>query len=245
MSSPERKRCAVSVCSVEWKVHSERSDVRVASQPIFEQAELDDIRRFVWKMREQWQQHDGSSLWSLGTAAYRFQGSRDEYRAAVRPQNALFRRELGGVYRTLLSRLADVVGSRVKLMHEIAHPGFHILRFDQHASYDPGPAHYDVPHRRIPWLRADAVVDSPGLSFVIPIVLPRATTGLEVFAAWGRMKVAADATPLSQPYRPGTMYVFSGLWNHRISAVAGQPDEVRLTMQGHVVTINGEAIAFW
>jgi hypothetical protein len=239
------KQHTVTLCALGWNVHAERADVCVASRPTFTDAELALVERFVWNHREQWQRHETSSLWSLGCAAYRFAGTRDEYRAAVRVQNAVFRTELGGVYRTLLSCLSQIVGTRVRLLHEVAHPGFHILRFDEHRSYDPGSAHYDAPHRRIPWLRADAVIERPGLSFVVPIVVPRAPTGLEVFPAWEREKIPGHLEPLSQSYRPGTTYVFSGLWNHRIAPIAGDPDEVRLTMQGHIMSVSGQAIAFW
>ena len=130
-------------------------------------------------------------------------------------------------------------------MHEVAHPGFHILKFDEQRTFEPGAPHTDAPHRRVPWLDPSSIEECPGLSFVVPIELPRAPTGVELFPQWGGAAATAQISPLTQRYQCGTSYVFSGSWNHRIAPVSGDPDEMRLTMQGHLITVNGEVIAFW
>lgn len=205
---------------------------------------------FALRNREHWETVADSPLHSLGFPGYRFKGDRAEYLAQVIKRNDGLRRQLRPVYESVLAALSDALGERVSLVAEVAHPGLHILTFDRLPEYDPGDPHCDSPYVQIPWLRTDDIDPEGNLSFTLPLLLPSAGSGLEVYDHWVAQakwkEIDWESEPRQHiPYRLGSLYLLRGSRYHRIAPTTGNAGESRITIQGHLLRMGANLIAYW
>lgn len=90
------------------------------------------------------------------------------------------------------------------------------------------------------------------MSFTLPIRLPAKGSSLRV---WPNIRyqltpdhrAAAEATePLIVGYHLGQALVHSGHLLHQIGATESvTPDDVRITMQGHGLLVDGDIVCYW
>ena len=121
--------------------------------------------------------------------------------------------------------------------------------------------HFDMQYERVPFPeRARPGFERP-ISFTLPLVLPRRGGGLTTFDVTleqinafylrtGSSVTLDDLTPLLRPayhpYEPGTLVLHSGHMLHRIAPVSAvDPDDERITLQGHGVFYDGEWKLYW
>lgn len=212
--------------------------------------EAERVAAFVRRSSASWTRVASSPLRTLGFPAYRFDGDRTAYFACVVESNRVLRASVGKTIRRVLDAIGALLNEDIQLLYDVAHPGFHILAFDECPSYDPGPPHSDAPYLRVPWLNPQAVDPGDNLSFVVPVELPEAPCGLEIFPLWRTSRNAegeewTELEPTLYSYRIGYLYLFPGSWRHRLSPVKGSEGELRITLQGHLARLNGRLFAYW
>lgn len=235
-----------------WAELRELGDIRIPYKTVLDANAAAAVSAFVQRQRPLWSTEHVSPLRALGTPAYRFADTRAVYLQQVRPENELLRQNLSATYSAVLSALSTLFSERVVLSSEAAHPGFHVLEFCRFPFYEPGPPHTDAPFLRVPWRDPRLVDPSMNFSFVLPVALPRQPCGLEIslpqrYLPSPNAPDCAEARPasVSVPYSIGVLHVFAGSWLHRPSLASGTPQELRITLQGHVVRLNGRLIAYW
>lgn len=130
------------------------------------------------------------------------------------------------------------VPTRAKRMHGTAVMGFHIFDFESNGHQ--GTVHIDEPFRRIDW----GVEYSNPFSFTLALELPAVGGGMAYWSGYTDAELEyfneVQELPTGEclSYEVGKLYVHDGLTPHRIANFGDmKPDELRITIQGHGVTL--------
>ena len=125
-------------------------------------------------------------------------------------------------------------------MHGTAVMGFHIFDFLSNGAQ--GKPHIDGPFKRCDW----GVEYANPFSFTLALELPEVGGGFDYWEGYSDYEIeyyairgAAELPdPVRFPYEVGKLYVHDGLTPHRIANFGDmKPDECRITIQGHGVTL--------
>lgn len=189
--------------------------------------------------------------------------------------NPALRRELGWLYERLAQALSRHLQAPVVFAEPLALPGFHVFlahkAFEQPRALtyqawmqhrdDPetlsNPIHCDTPHGLFDWgMPPDQIDFENPISITLAISLPSSGAGMVV---WDLHR--NDTLNLSQDqlrhqleagsrhlhaYRLGHCAVHSGFQYHQIAPFHNvQPDDVRITLQGHGLRCRGQWRLFW
>jgi hypothetical protein len=216
----------------------------------------------VVAMRDEWLARNTDS-YTLGLATYLdVVGVEDpdaRYYDCVEDANAKLMRRFGPLYAALATTLVTYLGQSVRYLEsDLALPGFHIFERSSILTEPLDRAHFDVQHKYLRWpgdIDGDALI-----SFTLPVRLPQAGGGLETWdvtepfavaeARAGRRRTLqewmAASDPKRYPYRIGMLYVQPTMQLHRIAAVDHRADDdMRITLQGHGVRMDGAWILYW
>ena len=170
----------------------------------------------------------------------------DSYKANIKKCNDKLLEEFGELY----NKLGDYFGA--ELNPNIAYPGFHI--FGHEANGATASAHFDLPYERLPF--ADGNFSDPE-SFTIPIKSPSCGAGLNL---WPNIRHSSykdneiSLHNIGKPdyceYKYGKMYIHDGYTLHQIARGPKNDGmlrryEFRLTLQGHVITMNGKRYMYF
>ena len=182
------------------------------------------IARKVIDNRANW--IDRSNLfYTFGAAAYI--DNCMEYFVYLKRSNKILKKEFGD----LIDKLCDHFSA--KTHPEIALPGFHI--FDYRGNGIDASIHLDTPYKKLPIYSED--FENPR-SFTILIQKPNCGAGLNV---WGE-----DGVKNCVDYKLGNMYTHSCGLLHQIANTGNmEKNELRITIQGHLITIKGETYIYF
>jgi hypothetical protein len=167
----------------------------------------------------------------------------------------------GDLNERVRAALADNLGAPCAFAPPFARPGFHIWRVPGIPTRPEASLHFDMQYERVPFPeRARSGFDKP-ISFTLPLVLPRGGGGLTVwdvtvdqvnafYRRTGYSVTLDDLTLLltsrHHAYEPGTLVLHSGHMLHQIAPVPTvQPDDERISLQGHGVFYDGEWKLYW
>jgi len=217
--------------------------------------------------------HGKLPMYTLGAAAYLdlgfFAKPLEEYLAAA----GSVRRWAGDAVTVLMERVrAELelqLGERVEYFESLPSPGFHIFIGAAIPQTDCArvvsecaSSHFDLQYHYIPWERWFKAADfDRTLSFTLPLRLPEAGGGLEVWESLtlghlrdelarnafpDQISAAHRTPPRYVPYTVGSMIVHGG---HVLHQIAGVPymsamDE-RITLQGHAIFADGAWRLYW
>jgi hypothetical protein len=116
--------------------------------------------------------------------------------------------------------------------------GFHNFEFKSNGRQ--GNPHIDEPFKRIDW----GVEYTNPFSFTLALELPEVGGGLDYWrdcsdAQLDEFNAIGRLPPHTRfPYEVGKLYAYDGLTPHRIANFGDmKPDEARITIQGHGVTL--------
>ncbi|MEP0919091.1 hypothetical protein NC981_19860 [Leptolyngbya sp. DQ-M1] len=189
--------------------------------------------------------------------------------------NPVLRNHLGWLYDQLAETLSQMLQAPVCYPEGFALPGFHIFEsfpgFEQPQSllhdewfqqrYNPGviatPIHCDTPHLLFNWGASYNDIDfNHPISFTLAIALPQNGAGMYV---WDLHR--SETLGLSQEkvrnlldtrdkqlyrYQIGDAAVHSGYYYHQVAPFwQAQPDDVRITLQGHGLKCRGIWQLYW
>jgi hypothetical protein len=177
------------------------------------------------------------------------------YYARVPDENRLLACEFGDVLNDVLGALGRLTGRQVVTDPNLALPGFHIF---WGTSLVDTPTdrmnHFDIQYRALRWVGSWG--PEPPRSFTVPIVLPAGGSSLD---CWPIRYGDVDPSPHAHPqaacslehgttiwYELGKMLVHTDLWLHRIGRSNSRgPRDYRITLQGHLLEVNGNMVAYW
>jgi hypothetical protein len=193
--------------------------------------DTDNIVDKVFRLQQYWvPRSDEFPFYTLGRCSY-LDGKTPVYHEEIKTLNPILLKNFGNTYQIIIDYLSNQFKEPIELNNSLAHPSFHIFISDPFLLTHAGLWHQDIPHTT---LGLDPIDPH---SFTVAIKLPTGGAGIDY--------VENEL----QKYMP---YVEKGIINqdgkvlHRISSLkAYVPNEYRITMQGHLIRINGVLTMFW
>jgi hypothetical protein len=234
----------------------------ITSFDLLSNSECDSVVGRIHDLRPYWIPRCGAepcAFFTLGAASYM------DDRASLARLKSLYNPLLCGQFGELLERVRAALGRLVaepaRFEDALALPGFHIWQAPAIFTEPDASIHFDVQYRRIEWppeLRPDF---ERSLSFTLPISLPKLGGGLiywdlsydryrdqcERAGCWiDTREIIGDAVGTRHPYTPGVLVTHSGHVLHQIAPVSSvDPDDERITLQGHAVRCERQWILYW
>lgn len=195
------------------------------------------------------------------------------YRMAER-LNPLLDEHFGWLYRLLGERIATELEVQVAYPSRLARPGFHVFlahtqlehpralmhqewfvhRYDREGF--ASPIHCDTPHLVVDWSDMREVDRRYPISFTLAVALPRSGAGMFVWdvgieqSSWlpepVTRRLLEERAPREHRYSEGMFALHSGLFFHQAAPLRDlQPDDVRITLQGHGLPCDGAMQLYW
>ena len=202
---------------------------------MFTRAQLDidtrDIVDKVFKLRPYWIQRLEAPFYTLGRCAY-LDGKTPEYKQEIQELNPILLDQFQDLYGKTIAYMSTLVEEDIELDESLAHPSFHIVKTDPYFLEQGGKWHFDIPHETL-----GLGVQDP-LTFTTAILLPTGGAGIDY--------VSPDGTQAYLEYKEKGIIVHDGSVLHRIAPIRTYvPNEYRITMQGHIIRIDGKLKLFW
>jgi hypothetical protein len=226
---------------------------------VLSEAECAQARDDVHRMRELWLPRErGVPFYTLGAVSYldtRQDRSGKVYEELAEKYNALLMKEFGWLYQKLSAVLQTKLESEVYRSEKFALPGFHIFLahpFFQHD--DLAFKHFDLQYKLLKWRDPQLLDLANPLSFTMAVALPKHGGGMYKWDIPYSENVPKDeflakAGVLNRRllrYRIGVMILHKGHHLHQIAPFFNlQPDDERITLQGHIIRYAGKWIYYW
>lgn len=224
---------------------------------VLSDAECDRVRDTVLALRAQWaSRHVELPMYTLGVASYIDAiGEQPQYATLARASNPLFWQHFGWLYERVAAVLSRVLGEPVGYAETLSLPGFHVFLSAKAFEQAIGVIHFDLQYLQHDWRGQAADLDQP-LSFTLAITLPRRGGGLNTWnvshAEWIAQPgdtpadLARRHTAGYHAYQRGHLALHSGHLMHQIApAIDMQPDDERITLQGHGIRVDGVWRLYW
>lgn len=221
-------------------------------------AACDSVIAEVLRLRDRWIRRGTAEFYTLGAASYLDDDA--GYVARAAECNPILMARFAPLYAHLRERLARLLEAPVVMADGKAVPGFHVWGVPGIPTEPFASLHFDLQYQKLAWPDAPTAAMRP-LSFTLPLRLPRRGAGLSVWdttyeqvqAFYARSQFTGsldDLLPLFtervEPYVRGELIVHSGHVLHRIAAVPEvEPDDLRITLQGHGVLFGGAWHIYW
>ena len=193
--------------------------------------DLEKIHDTVILLREYWDHRSPQiPFYTLGKAAYLDENT-DAYFEGVKTVNPILKDYLGFMYDDLKDMLSAILREPVGTLPSVALPGFHVFPSDPVFLGMWGNWHVDIPHQTL------SLGNQEPWAFTVAITLPTGGAGQDR---------RIDNKEVYLEYEPGKMYLTNGETVHRITSYKEYvPNEYRVTLQGHLIRVDGSLIMFW
>ena len=220
-------------------------------------SECGDVAERMMQLSESWIQRAPVDFYTLGAASY-LDGAWDQgcYQERRKHGNQLLAQSFPRLYETLLSVLTGLIG-QAQFHPDLALPGFHVFAAKPDQDILPGTSafaaaggsiHQDLQytlHTSL-WRTYGKVDWGSPLSFTLPIELPEAGGGLNVWPGVQLTDRRSDELPERIAYRPGSLYWFFKPLLHQIAPLQGVTmNDRRITLQGHGLRCDGVWILYF
>ena len=193
--------------------------------------DTDKIADKVFRLQQYWvPRSDEFPFYTLGRNSY-LDGKTPEYKQESKVLNPILREQFGDTYDIIIDHLSDQFKEPVKLNNNLAHPSFHIFISSPFLLTHAGLWHKDYPHITLDLGNIDPY------AFTVAIKLPSGGAGMDYIE---------DGQQKHLPYTEKEIIGHDGSLLHRIAGLKEYiPDEYRITMQGHLIRIDGVLTMFW
>jgi hypothetical protein len=193
--------------------------------------DTNNIADKVFRLQQYWvSRSDEFSFYTLGRCSY-LDGKTPAYHEEIKTLNPILLKDFGNTYQIIIDYLSDQFKEPIELNNSLAHPSFHIFISDPFLLTHAGIWHQDIPHTTLGLDPIDPY------SFTVAIKLPTGGAGIDY---------VEDGLQKYMPYVEKGILGHDGKVLHRISSLKTYiPDEYRITMQGHLIRINGVLTMFW
>lgn len=191
----------------------------------------DEIADKVFRLQKYWvSRSDEFPFYTIGRNAYQ-DGKTPAYKEDIKVLNPILRQEFGDTYDIIIDHLSDQFKEPIVLNNDLAHPSFHIFKSSPFLLTHAGLWHQDFPHETL------GLGSKDPYSFTIAIKLPTGGGGLDFII---------DGMQRYLPYQEGEIIGHGGEILHRMASLKKYvPDEYRITLQGHLIRIDGLLTMFW
>jgi len=231
------------------------SELALSQHDILDAEDCAEICARVLALRNRWTERSPGRFYTLGAAAYLDAADgRDAYLAAARETNPILQENFDAVLELVREFFEEFLGDAAFYDAHLALPGFHLFT-SQRAVLGgediAARAHFDMQ-----WTEATPEhVPQATLSFTLPIEQPSSGACLAVwpfrYADAVRLGSAACAYAAQHPwqrvaYEPGRIVVHDGHVLHAIGPKANaDPNEYRITLQGHGIRVPAGWMLYW
>ena len=191
----------------------------------------DEIADKVFRLQKYWiSRSDDFGFYTLGRCAY-LDGKTPAYKEEIKILNPIMRESFGDTYDIIIDYLSDQFKEPIKLNYNLAHPSFHIFVSSPILLTHAGVWHQDYPHLTL------GLGDKDPFTFTVGIKLPTGGGGIDYIENGVERYLA---------YEIGGIIAHDGEVPHRIASLkAYVPNEYRITLQGHLIRIDGVLNMFW
>ena len=217
--------------------------------------ECQDIRATVFDLRYLWeQQKPAIPFYTLGAASYiDATAQRSKYLHKVQTYNPILFMHFGWLYQRLSQQLTKYLQTPIAYPNHLALPGFHIFQSSKLFEQAIASVHYDLQYKLIDW--QDSADFTNPISFTLAIALPQFGGGLNMWKInYSETlnnqalieQLTASSPPNFYPYELGSLVIHSGHILHQISPCINiQPNDERITLQGHAIFNKGSWQLYW
>jgi len=195
-------------------------------------------------------------FYTLGAATYQHVNRLDEYYNNVLFLNQIMFKKFWLLYFKLLEGLENILYEKVYFTKALSYPGFHIFNLGNIENFGGGAPHYDISFKEHDIL-GDVDVITESLSFTLALELPKEKCGLNMWDL--NFREVIESNYVIDPnkecllrqmkfiqYNVGCLYLFDAFQYHSISSIDTlYANDVRITLQGHVVKKKGKWIVYW
>jgi hypothetical protein len=218
-------------------------------------AECDEVAEAVLGERDRWTARSPSGLFAtLGVNAYMDLAPAADadasYFGPARGSNLMLGQRFAGVHGQLAAALEAELGLPARYAGDLAMPGFHIWAGTGIPTQPTASVHFDLQYQRL-LTRPGYAHASGTVSFTLPVRLPAAGSSLRVWPCrypedQDRVVAIRQTEPEVVPYHPGRAIVHSGHVLHQIGVTPTvRPGDIRITLQGHGLVVDGELVLYW
>ncbi len=218
--------------------------------------ECEEVADTVLGLRKDWIVRSPSAMFfTLGVNAYMDLAHSTDPNASyfdpARRANVVLEQHFAGTHERLLHVLEQELGLPTRFADDLAMPGFHVW-VGRGIPHGAGASiHFDLQYERLRSRRRYANA-SGTMSFTLPIRMPAAGSSLRVWPNCHypedvpQMAAAQRTAPEVVDYHVGSAIMHSGNVLHQIGATPSlQPDDVRITLQGHGLVVDGVLVLYW
>ncbi|PZU95065.1 MAG: hypothetical protein DCE90_13285 [Pseudanabaena sp.] len=213
------------------------------------------IHATVLELRYLWEQQETAiPFYTLGAASYiDAKKHKIKYLDKVYTYNPILFNHFNWLYQKLGEQLTKYLQAPIAYPRHLALPGFHIFQSSKLFEQAIASIHYDLQYELIDW--QDSSDFTNPLSFTLAIALPTYGGGLNMwkinYSETGKnpslIKESSSArSPNFYPYELGSLVIHSGHILHQIApCIDIQPNDERITLQGHAILNNGTWQLYW
>lgn len=230
----------------------------ISSLRLFTQEECWEVRSIVYELKECWlKRNPYLPFYTLGAASYidAAKDQQDYYRKAEH-YNPILLDRLGWFYERLADTLAQFLKAPTSYHHTLALPGFHVYLACKMFEQPIGSIHCDLQYKLVNWESSDKTDFTEPISFTLAISLPKFGGGLNIWELHHQEIIETPRSEFRQlfksraksfyPYQVGQLILHSGHTLHQAApAKTIQPDDERITLQGHSLLSQGSWQLYW
>lgn len=230
----------------------------ISSLSAFTPEECQSVRSIVYELKEYWVQRNSFvPFYTLGAASY-IDAARDQqdYYTKAQRYNFILRDRLGWLYERLADTLTQFLKAPTSYQHSLALPGFHVYLSCKFFEQSIASIHFDLQYQLVNWELIDQTDFSNPISFTLAISLPKNGGGLQLWELSHQEMMEIPQSELKQflssstkhyyPYQIGQIVLHSGHTLHQIAPGKNlQPDDDRITLQGHALFSQGHWQLYW
>jgi hypothetical protein len=218
--------------------------------------ECSEVAGTVLDLRESWTSRSPSGLFfTLGVNSYmdlaHAAHPNVSYFEPARRCNAVLKQHFSSTYGRLRQVLEGDLGLPTRFDDDLAMPGFHIWLGLGVPHTSGASIHFDLQYERL--LSRPQYANASGtMSFTLPIRMPAGGSSLKIWPDCSypedvpRVVAARRAEAEVLEYHVGSAVVHTGHVLHQIGGTPSvQPDDVRITLQGHGLVVDGALVLYW
>ncbi len=222
------------------------------------QEECQKVRSVVYELKKFWIKRNFIlPFYTLGAASYLDATKKlENYCHKATQYNPILEQQLTWLYQKLEKKLIQYLKAPTIYCDDLAKPGFHIYLSCKFFEDSLASIHSDLQYNLINWKVPQHTDFTNPISFTLVISLPKYGGGLNLWNIKHQEIVGLSKPELKQifkirrktyyPYEIGKLYLHSGHWIHQVAPGKNiQPEDDRITLQGHGIFSQGEWQLYW
>jgi hypothetical protein len=193
--------------------------------------DVDEIADKVFRLQQHWISRSNEfEFYTLGRCAY-LDGKTPAYHEEIKTFNPILFKEFDSLYGIIIDYLSNQFDEPIAISDRLALPSFHIFMSNPFLLTHAGLWHQDYPHLTLGLGSVDPY------TFTLAIKLPSGGAGMDYIE---------DGQQKYLPYTEKEIIGHVGNVLHRIAGLKTYvKGEYRITMQGHLIRLNGVLTMFW